>query len=253
MAITGPLNATDMPCVSFKAACISLSHERLAAFSLDSDHDSCDAAARYLWNMSLANALQSVLHVAEVAFRNALFVAGGESTAPLGLRFGRIPCWLDAIPTLLQPKEAADVAVVVKDLSRTPKRCTPGHLVSRLSFGFWVRLCQRPYEHGNLFGPKLWPLAITRRFANAPKQMRNRESVFRHADRVRDTRNIVAHHQPVWDSDPVRRSIEALDLIAWMNPKLANAVNAASRVALVFNSGPLQYRSLGEQLIGPFA
>ena len=253
MTTTGPIQAIGVPIITFKSAAISLSHERLAAYSLETDNDSGDAAARYLWNMALANALQSVLHVAEVAFRNALFVAGGESTATRTLMFGTIPCWLDTLPTLLQTKEAADVAVVARDLSRTPKRCTPGHLVSRLSFGFWVRLCQRPYEHGNVLGRKLWPHAITRRFANAPKSMRSREAVFRRADRVRETRNMVAHHQPLWDADPIGRSNEALELIAWMNPNLAKAVAAASRVDAVFSAGPLSYRALGEQLIGPFA
>jgi hypothetical protein len=242
------------PLIAFKTAAFSLSHERLAAYSLDSDIDSGDAAARYLWNMALANALQSVLHVTEIAFRNALFIAGAEAAARAGaLTFGTIPCWLDAVPTLLQTKEAEDVAVVVRDLSRKPKRCTPGHLVSRMSFGFWVRLCQRPYEHGNVFGPKLWPYAITRRFANAPKAMRNREAVFRRADRIRDTRNMVAHHQPLWDADPVGRSNEALELIAWMNPNLARAVAQAASVDSVYAAGPRAYRALGEHLIGPFA
>jgi hypothetical protein len=233
---------------------MSLSEARLAAYSLTTDTDSSDAAARYLWNMALANALQSVLHVAEVAFRNAIYIAGEESTRALPLSFGTVSCWLDSVPSLLQPKEAEDVAAAVRDLGRNrPQRRTPGHLVSRLSFGFWVRMCQRPYEHGNLSGPRLWPHAITRRFAHAPSLKRNREAVFRHADRVREARNLVAHHQPVWDRNPVALETDAIDLISWMNPSIASAVRAASRVGRIASAGHGHYRALGEQLIGAWA
>lgn len=241
------------PRISFKAACASLSQVRLSAYSLTTDHDSGDAAARYLWNMALATALQSVLHVAEVAFRNALFSAGEQTTALRKLSFGRVPCWLDASPSILQPNEVRDVGQIVQNLARNRQRCTPGHLVSRLGFGFWVRLCHAPYEQGNFSGPQLWPRAASLRFAYAPKESKTRSAIRDLADRVRETRNLVAHHQPIWDRDPVSMADAAIQLLAWMNPRLGDAVRAASRVPHIYRAGPARYRALADDTIGPYA
>jgi hypothetical protein len=157
------------PAVSCRSLVRSLSRERFQAYSLGSDKDSVDAAARYLWNIALGAAITPVLHLVEVAFRNAIYEAGCEATAHRQLKTGTIPCWLDAVPTLLEPREAADVATAIRRLGTNPRRHTAGHLVGQLGFGFWTALCERPYEHGRPTGPQLWPKAI-KRFQNAPNR-----------------------------------------------------------------------------------
>lgn len=150
------------PAVSYRSLVRSLSRERFQAYSLESDKDAVDAAARYLWNMALGAAITPVLHLVEVAFRNAIYEAGCEATAHRQLRTGTVPCWLDAVPTLLEPREAADVATAIRRLGTNPRRHTSGHLVGQLGVGFWTGLCERPYEHGRPSGPQLWPKAIKR-------------------------------------------------------------------------------------------
>src|SRR4051812_49141712 len=113
--------------VSYAALCRGLSKERLAGYSLQSDNDSVDAVARYEWNMALVSAMLPVLHLVEVAFRNALYAAGVESTSARALKAGRVPCWLDAQPSILERQEAAEVADAIVRLGRS-RRHTPGHL-----------------------------------------------------------------------------------------------------------------------------
>lgn len=108
---------------------------------MDTDRDSIDCVSRYVWNLALAAALQTTLHVVEVTFRSALFEAGVRATAGRSLRYGRIACWLEARPSLLQPREEAAVVEARKGIVSNRRRCTPGHLVARLGFGFWLRLC----------------------------------------------------------------------------------------------------------------
>jgi len=110
--------------------------------------------------MALAAAVTPVLHLVEVAFRNALYAAGVEATATRRLRWRTVNCWLDAIPSLLEPREERDVAEAVQRLGKSSRRHSPGHLVGQLGFGFWLRLCNRPYEHGRASGPQLWPAAV---------------------------------------------------------------------------------------------
>jgi hypothetical protein len=143
--------------VTYAAVCRGLSKERFAGYSLTTDSDSVDAVARYVWNMALCSALWPALHLVEVAFRNAIYAAGVEATAHRRLVTHTVPCWLDAQPSLLQRAEERDVSEAIMRLGAR-RRHTPGHLVGQLGFGFWVRLCQRPYEQGNTSGPQLWPM-----------------------------------------------------------------------------------------------
>lgn len=236
-----PASAWSPPFLTYRALVRSLSPARLAAYSLDTDRDSIDCVSRYMWNLALAAALQTTLHVVEVTFRNALFEAGVQTTAGRSLRYGRIACWLDARPSLLQPKERAAVAEARKSLGRHRRRCTPGHLVARLGFGFWVRLCHAPYEQGNRGGPQLWP-AATRAFPGCLKSKRNRADIGRAFGELRDIRNDVAHHQPVWDKNPPKLNTRALQLLGWMNPPMQQAVAHFSRVDTIYAVGPNVFR-----------
>lgn len=229
-----------MASVTYAALCRSLSKERLAAYSLPTDTDSIDAVARYVWNIALYAAVTPVLHVTEVAFRNAIYSAGVETTSRRALATRNVPCWLDAVPSLLQPAEQRDVADAITRLGPR-RRYTPGHLVGQLGFGFWIRLCQRPYEQGNTNGPRLWPDAL-KRFPGMPRAQRSRAEVWIAASRVRDFRNAVAHHQPIWDRHPIDEHRHALELLRWLNPSLASVAEQAATAETVYNGGPSAYR-----------
>lgn len=236
------------PALSYRDLVRSLSRERFQAYSLESDKDSVDAAARYLWNMALGAAITPVLHLVEVAFRNAIYEVGCEATAHRHLKAGTIPCWLDAVPTLLEPREAADVATAIRRLGTNPRRHTAGHLVGQLGFGFWTTLCERPYEHGRTSGPQLWPKAI-KRFQHAPKTDRHRAGIRRALVEIRDYRNLVAHHQPIWDRNPVRWHARAVEVLGWMNPDLAAVARHLSPLEAVSNAGPAAFRADAERIV----
>jgi hypothetical protein len=233
--------------ITYAAVCRSLSKERLAAYSLTTDSDSVDGVARYLWNMALCSAITPALHLAEVAFRNAIYSAGVETTANRNLSTWTVPCWLDAVPSLLQRAEERDIAEAIIRLG-SRRRHTPGHLVGQVGFGFWVRLCQRPYEQGNTKGPQLWPTAL-KRFPGLPRALRARTHVWKAASEIRDFRNLVAHHHPIWDRQPVAAHRRALDLLRWLNPTLAAVTEQASRAEAVYYSGPNAYRAFAASVL----
>lgn len=227
--------------ISFAAVLRALSPPRIAAYSLVSDFDSVDAFARYEWNLALVAAITPVLHVVEIAFRNALFDEGVQTTSNRNFRKRVIDCWLDADPPFLERRESADVDEAVRRLQGNRARLTPGHLVSQLGFGFWVRLCNRPYEHGRAAGPQLWPSAV-RRFPHCPRPKRNRADIGSAFADLRDFRNLVAHHQPVWDRDPVEWHRRAIELLSWMNPSLAAVTEQRSQLKAIYDAGPGPYR-----------
>jgi hypothetical protein len=197
--------------------------------------------ARYQWNLALAAAVTPVLHLVEVAFRNAIYAAGVEATARRSLKWRIVPCWLDATPSLLEAREERDVFEAALRLGKDPQRHTPGHLVGQLGFGFWLRLCNRPYEHGRVTGPQLWP-AAAKRFPHCPRISRNRTDISRAFSEVRDFRNLIAHHQPIWDRNPLGQHQAALSRLGWMNPSLAAVAAELSTVEAVYREGHEQYR-----------
>ncbi len=232
--------------MTYRSVCRSLSSQRLAAYSLEDDRDSVDMLARYMWNMALCASLHPVLHAVEVSFRNAIYESGVQATATRNLNFRRIRCWLDATPTLMRPNEERDVTEALTRLDA--RRQTPGHLVSQLGFGFWVRLCYAPYEHGNKAGPQLWPAAANR-FPGCPKTKRTRVDISRAFDRLRQIRNDIAHHQPVWDRSPETIHDFALELLGWLNPTFRDAVSRCSTFSGICSSGYAAFRMQAEQTV----
>lgn len=240
-----PMQVSTPPTVTYALVCKSLSRNRFAAYSLDADRDASDAVARYAWNMALSAAFGPILHTLEVAFRNALFEIGNEATSVRSFHTRSIGSWLDATPSMLGPREERDVVEAVIRLGKNRRRHTPGHLVGQLGFGFWVRLCDSPYEQGNSHGPGLWPLA-TRRFPGCPRGERTRARIRAAFSEVRDFRNEVAHHQPIWDKHVLDIHQRAIDLLSWMNPRLGAVIGHQSRVPALYNEGPGPWRELAE-------
>lgn len=246
------LKPATKPLLTYQSTLRALSRRRIEAYSIDTDTDSDDAIARYLWNMELAAAVWPILHLLEVTFRNTLFEVGQRTTKHRVLQYQHnIQCWLDATDAgkpLLQLGEQKAIAEALVRLGKNPRRQSPGHLVSYLGFGFWVNLCNSPYEQGRREGPQLWPEAI-HRFPGCPKAMRNRGDIRAAFDDVREFRNDIAHHQPIWDKDPVRRSARMVELLGWMNPQLANAAAHCALVESVFQRGFVPLRPLAASLL----
>lgn len=214
--------------VSRAALARALSRERIGAYSLEEDEDSFRiAVARYLWNLGLCAALTPLLHVLEITLRNGIFDASRRVVDETGMRFNEVRCWLDARDSLLYGNEANRVAEARRHMHALREPMTTGKLINRLSFGFWVNLLNAPYsQNGNPDAADLWPAAIPHAFPNVPRRRRNRVDIRSHFDRVRESRNRISHHEPIWDRDPLAIEKNIIDGLAWMNPSLA-AVTAA--------------------------
>lgn len=240
---------SGQPVVSLSALKKALSEERLRAYSSPEDRDELDAVARYLWNGALASAMLPVLHALEVTFRNNLFGASLRIVDDKGLRFREVKCWLDAAPSLLYEKEAESVEEAKQLLRKGRKPLTPGRLISKLSFGFWVSLCRSPYEQGRASGPALWPKLTQLGFPFLPKEHRSRSKILTRFDEFRDLRNRVFHHEPIWDRNLDRAYSRAVDTLSWLNQGVAQAVGEISTVEATVAKGPAGYRQEAEDLV----
>lgn len=227
----------------------ALSADRVNAYRQDGDADDLDAVARYLWNSALAIALQPALHAVEVTFRNHLYASSLKVVDASVLRVKDVPCWLDADPSLLYEKEERAVEEAKQLLRRGSKEMTVGRLISKLGFGFWCCLCRRPYEQGRSAGPGLWPGLLKAGFPFLPRDHRTRPQIQHRFDEIREVRNRVSHHEPIWDRNIGRTHGRIVAALGWMNQGVAAAVQQVCTVDEVAERGVGGFREMAEQLV----
>ena len=243
------MSGATQPLISLAALERAFSPPRLAGYRRKEDRDETDGLARYLWNAALANAIQPALHTLEISFRNEIARVATKLTADRDHEVHRIPSWLDAKETMLMENELAKVEMAKKDL-KDPNSQTEGHLAAKLDFGFWVALCRDSYSDVRGEGPRLWDRALPLVFKKRPTDVTTRAQIFHQFDPIRRYRNRVAHHEPIWDRDYLAQHDYILESLAWMHPKLADAVRQLSAAVPTFKAGMQAYRPHAETLLG---
>lgn len=185
-----------------------------------------DVLSRYGWNVRVCEAFYPLLHALEIVLRNRLFAAG-EATYPL-VRFDRVPCWLDAVPSPLDPRRGARSVSETK-ARHGPSIASPDELVSRLDFGFWTGLFDTHYLYRSRHDRRLWPHALTHVFPSATPMppLRSLRSTL---NDLRHLRNRVFHHEPVWRRDLAADRERILALIGWMDADAGRAAAALDRL-----------------------
>jgi len=244
------MSPSTQPLISLPALERAFSPQRIKAYRLDSDRNDTDGVARYLWNLALVNAIAPVLHALEITFRNEISRAAAKLMEKRVFTHGRIPSWLDAVPTMLLEHEAEKVARAKERLGADRPSQTEGHLIAQLDFGFWVALCRDPYSDWRAEGPRLWPRLLDLAFRKRPAHVATRSGIHQRFDPIRQLRNRIAHHQPIWDRDYLAWHEYVLESLAWMSPKLADAVRAMSIAPRTFADGSGAYRLRAETLLG---
>lgn len=237
--------------ISLAALRFALSEERRGAYQETGDPDDLHGVARYLWNAALASAMYPALHAVEVTFRNHIYATSCTIVDESALNFNDVPCWLDAEPSLLYVNEEQAVTEAKELLRKGGKRMTPGRLLSKLGFGFWCSLCRSPYEQGRKDGPGLWPGLITKGFPFLPRDQKSRPKILHRFDEIREIRNRVSHHEPIWDCNIVRIHDRVVSAIGWMNQGVADAVRNVAMVESISEEGLDPYRVLAERLVKP--
>lgn len=239
--------------VSMAAIQRGMSAERIAKYYRKDSNGEVDgdveAVARYLWNVALQSTLVPALHAAELTIRNAVFDASVRVANWRGRSVQEINCWLDATPSLLFRKEETAVADAKDHLRANPRSMTPGHLVAKLSFGFWVNLLNSAYEQGRTDGPALWPRGA-KMFQGVPSAERNRVDLRRRFDAGRRFRNRVFHHEPIWDQEPARDYEHVLETLRHLNPGISRAVHSTCLFPATWQKGAEAYLGAAEQLLG---
>ncbi|MXX88531.1 MAG: hypothetical protein F4213_19575 [Boseongicola sp. SB0677_bin_26] len=93
---------------------------------------------------------------------------------------------------------------------------TPGRFVASMSLGFWVRLLGRgSYINGGGkadYEKTLWRPALCKAFPG-----RQRRAVQQRLDQLRQLRNRIAHHEPIFDRNLTEDYALLLEAVDWIS------------------------------------
>jgi hypothetical protein len=192
--------------------------------------DDLETAVNYLWNMALAESLYCSLNAVEIALRNTI-----HDTLPA--HFG-VPIWYDRAG-LLEPYQANEVAGMKKRIISYGNPVTPDRVVSELNFGFWVTILSRNYD--SRFWQALRGTTLRKAFPRVPRRERQRVTIHAHYNAIRELRNPVFHHEPLFDDQVLRqRHGNVYRAIHWINPKLVDHIKPFDRFPDVYSHGRAQ-------------
>lgn len=148
----------------------------------------------YSWNISAATALWGPIGVMEVVVRNSI-------NAQMRDRAGRDDWW-EASNTYLMDREQGILNSAIEKLQRRGN-ATPSadDVVAATSFGLWTGLTSEGLaRHPTLsYETTYWQPRLHRAFPNLGGV--RRKQLHRQLDDVRQIRNRIAHHEPIFKSD----------------------------------------------------
>lgn len=203
----------------------SLSVARLARYLVASRNDKHYALRLYVWNIRLCEAFYLPTQIAEVSVRNAIHCALLAKHGPDWHTRGSFLCTL---PDRLR-KELDDVIRTERAAYGT--NMTADHLVSGLSFGFWLHLLTKNYE--GVF----WPTYFATCFPNMPATT-SRDKLYKKVDKLRLFRNRIAHHKPIFDRSPKTEYNSLLEVIRWISDDTHWFTTMLTRVDQTINAKP---------------
>ena len=192
-----------------------------------SQHDAQNAIKLYRWNAALSQSLLWPLQCMEVCIRNSIALA-------LVDKYG--PGWhLDAtFLSVLDNKDASRLDDAIQRQSRQRSTPRPGvdPVVADLSFGFWSALASKKYEI-----PIGWQRRIRVSFPHIPQGVDIR-SVAGPMQRIRDLRNRVAHHEPIFHLKLRSKYNEVMCLTNWSSPDVEWMVRQSCRFQEILANKP---------------
>lgn len=206
-----------------------ISAPRFATYLQATHNDRERALALYEWNLELSAAFIVPLQVCEVAVRNGVAE---------GITYVHGPTWPWSngfLRSLPRPKRR-DHYNPERDLRQVAQRHpTTGKIIADLKFAFWEQLFTAGQD------ARIWNAHLRSCFPGVPPtesiaQVRARA----HADlqKIRELRNRIAHHEPIFSrsiQDDYRR---IHDMISWRSSVAATWMDHKQRVTALIQQRP---------------
>lgn len=206
-----------------------LSVPRMSTYLAATGGDRERALRLYCWNAQISAALMVPAHFAEVATRNAVHDALTELYGP---DWPWSTSFHQALPSV-RPG-AFNPLAALQSACGTSSRTT-GQVVADLNFFFWEQMFTSRHDR------RLWIPRIRALFPNADAALRPwdlRRAVHDDLYRIRDLRNRVAHHEPIFTRDLAGDLETTLSLVRMRSAPTADLLGQVESVSSLLTSRP---------------
>ncbi|MBP1806393.1 hypothetical protein [Rubellimicrobium aerolatum] len=173
--------------------------------------------------MRLSGAFYPVLGAAEVALRNRVASRLVQAYDP---QWWRSASFRDH----LGKKGIGIIKRAEATLAERGKAADSGRMTAELSFGFWVGTLLPKYE-ADLWTP------LTAGFPDLPAGL-DRAALHGRGEQLRDLRNRIFHHEPIFRRDVSLDHARCLEFIGWMSPAKAAWIRDQSEVMTLLRRRP---------------
>lgn len=182
----------------------------------------------YSWNIAASNALWGPLGILEVCVRNAIH-------HQMCQRAGR-PDWWRAPTTYLMDRERNAVCRAISKLEqRGNVNPSSDDVVAATSLGLWTGLLSPGLpRHPTLsYETTYWQPRLRRAF---PGFDGGRKRLYRQLDDLRQIRNRIAHHEPIFKSDLARVCAQVVEVAGYVSRDAAEYIEGSHRVGAVLEA-----------------
>lgn len=203
-----------------------LSSPRIGRYLAESSGNTSLAFRLYRWNIQLCESFYLPSQFVEIGFRNTVVRA-------MDSRFGvSWPLLYNSTHLSALPSGARDkIKDAAASAMRNNKPLLADRVIAALDFGFWCKMLDKRYDQ------LLWTSGMQAHFLNLPPNM-TRHDVRKRFLGLKDFRNRIAHHEPIFHVYPRQQIQRMLEVVEWMCADTATLVKAMSDVETVLSSKP---------------
>lgn len=207
----------------------TLSPDRLTGYHRETGNDLQQSIQLYSWNTEISAAFYAPLQGLEICLRNAMHRELAQAYRTN---------WYDDPAPNLTAAARQHIDRARRELLRENKPDDAPHIVAALPFGFWEKLLSHGQRGQRNYEITLWRPALHRAFPHA--KPRRRQTVHTPIIQLRNLRNRIAHHEPIF-----RRNLQAdyddiLKVLGWMCPDTRDWVAHHNRIAETLARHPQQ-------------
>lgn len=210
-----------------------ISAPRFATYLQATGNHRADALALYQWNLELSAAFIVPLQICEVAVRNGV-VEVLEKVH--GANWPWSNGFIRSLPVPKKPwhyNPQTDLRTVA---ARMP---TAGKVVAELKFAFWEKTFTAGQDN------RLWFPHMRTAFPGIPAARSipmARADAFAALQALRELRNRIAHHEPIFTRDVAVEYQRIYQMVQWRNPTAAAWMDRIQKVMALISLGPPKVR-----------
>ena len=206
---------------------IALSAPRFARYLHATSGDKIAALELYTWNLQISSSLLSPLSICEVVIRNSI-------TEAIEATYGPLKPWSQSfLISLPNPQKAFSPRSEMLNLR--VKHQTTGKIIADTKFAFWQYMFTARHDDA-IWNPHLFTVLPNANLGISPQAIR--KDAFDAMSSIRELRNRIAHHEPIFGRNIANEFGLIRKLIGWRSSEVLGWLDKIETVTADLGSRP---------------